>query len=110
MVVTGHSLGAGVAVLVAMYVRQYFSDVFCWAFSPPGGLAEPSVAHAAQSFCTSVALGKDWIPRLTLGSFEHLRDQMVGHFNLSSPPHIVSLLSDSCHPYTSLVRTSTSPG
>ena len=65
------------SVLVALYVRKYFKNVFCWAFSPPGGLAEPSVAEAAKSFCTTVALGKDWIPRLTLGSFEHLRDEMV---------------------------------
>ena len=77
VVVTGHSLGAGASVLVALYLRNYFRNVYCWAFSPPGGLAEPSVAEAARSFCTSVALGKDWIPRLTLGSFEHLRDEMV---------------------------------
>ena len=77
---TGHSLGAGASVLVALYLRNFFPNVFCWAFSPPGGLAEPSVAEAARSFCTTVALGKDWIPRLTLGSFESLRDEMVSSF------------------------------
>ena len=74
---TGHSLGAGASVLVALYLKNYFPNVYCWAFCPPGGLAEPTVAEAAKSFCTSVALGKDWIPRLTLGSFEQLRDEMV---------------------------------
>lgn len=49
----------------------------CWAFSPPGGVADPHVAEAAQDFCTSVVLGKDWIPRLTVGSFARLRDEMV---------------------------------
>lgn len=77
---TGHSLGAGAAVLVALYLRNYFPNVYCWAFCPPGGLAEPSVAEAAKTFCTSVAMGKDWIPRLTLKSFEHLRDEMVRIF------------------------------
>ena len=43
----------------------------------PGGLADPGVAEAARSFCTTVALGKDWIPRLSLASFEQLRDEMV---------------------------------
>ena len=85
---TGHSLGAGASVLVALYLRNYFKGVFCWAFSPPGGLAEPSVADAAQSFCTSVALGKDWIPRLTLASFEHLRDEMVRARNPEGNPMI----------------------
>lgn len=70
-------MGAGVAVLVALYLRKLFRGVLCWAFSPPGGLAEPALADAARSFCTSVAVGKDWIPRLTLASFEHLRDEMV---------------------------------
>ncbi len=51
--------------------------VKCWAFAPPGGLADPHVAEAAQEFCTSVVLGKDWIPRLTVHSFERLRDEMV---------------------------------
>lgn len=51
--------------------------VKCWAFAPPGGLADPHVAEAAQDFCTSVVLGKDWIPRLTVHSFERLRDEMV---------------------------------
>lgn len=37
------------------------------------------MAEAAQSFCTSVVMGKDWIPRLTVQSFERLRDEMVSH-------------------------------
>ena len=48
-----------------------------WAFEPPGGLAGPSIAKASRDFCTSVVLGKDWIPRLTLRTFENLRDEMV---------------------------------
>ena len=48
-----------------------------WAFEPPGGLAGPHLAEAVQDFATSVVLGKDWIPRLTLKTFERLRDEMV---------------------------------
>eukprot|EP00891_Asterochloris_glomerata_P009487 jgi/Astpho2/9487/fgenesh1_pg.00145_%23_78_t len=77
LVVTGHSLGAGAAVLVALYLRNFFPRVKCWAFSPPGGLADRNVSRAAQEFCTSVFLGKDWIPRLTVNSFERLRDEMI---------------------------------
>lgn len=39
------------------------------------------MADAAQEFCTSVFLGKDWIPRLTVHSFERLRDEMVSRQN-----------------------------
>lgn len=77
LVVTGHSLGAGASVLVALYLRNFFPKVKCWAFAPPGGLADPHVADAAKEFCTSVLLGKDWIPRLTVQSFERLRDEMI---------------------------------
>eukprot|EP00884_Botryococcus_braunii_P013120 jgi/Botrbrau1/21809/Bobra.0190s0029.1 len=77
LVVTGHSLGAGAAVLVSLYLRNFWPDLRCWAFSPPGGLADRNVAAASESFCTSVVVGKDWIPRLTLRSIENLRDDMV---------------------------------
>ena len=77
----------------------------CWAFAPPGGLADPHVAEAAQEFCTSVFLGKDWIPRLTVHSFERLRDEMVSSavmFAESSPCLPLHSL------YWSLYMTSTS--
>ena len=78
MVVTGHSLGAGASVLVSLYLRNYFQNVRCWAFEPPGGVGDPFIAEAVKGWCTSCVLGKDWIPRLTLATFERLRDEMVG--------------------------------
>ncbi|KAK9805494.1 hypothetical protein WJX72_001323 [[Myrmecia] bisecta] len=77
VVVTGHSLGAGAAILVGLYLRNFFDGTKVYAFSPPGGLADPRVADAVQEFCTSVLIGKDWIPRLTLATFERLRDEMI---------------------------------
>ena len=35
------------------------------------------VSRALQPLCTSTALGKDWIPRLSISSFERIRDDMV---------------------------------
>ncbi|KAK9802679.1 hypothetical protein WJX73_004994 [Symbiochloris irregularis] len=77
VVVTGHSLGAGAGVLVALYLNNYFQNVRCWAFEPPGGVADPYIAEAVRGWCTSCVLGKDWIPRLTLATFERLRDEMI---------------------------------
>ena len=77
VVTTGHSLGAGVAALVALYLRNFFPGTVAWAFEPPGGLADARLADAAQGCVTSVVLGKDWVPRLTLASFERLFDEMV---------------------------------
>ena len=117
LVVTGHSLGAGVAALLALRLQAVLRrrwrararagegrggggggsaprpatappspfaapaaappPVACWAFAPPGGLACPALASALAPLTTSVAAGKDWIPRLSLGAVERLRDDMV---------------------------------
>lgn len=36
LVVTGHSLGAGVAALVALKLRPRHPTLKCWSFAPPG--------------------------------------------------------------------------
>ena len=74
---TGHSLGAGAAALVACRLRARGRAATCWAFCPPGGLATPPLAAAADDFCTSVAVGKDVIPRLSLAALDKLLDGVV---------------------------------
>lgn len=36
--VTGHSLGAGTAALLAALLQRDYADIICFAFSPPGWL------------------------------------------------------------------------
>lgn len=38
LVITGHSLGAGVAALLAILLRHKYPDLRCFAFAPPGEL------------------------------------------------------------------------
>ena len=57
--VTGHSLGAGVAAIVALLLRRAWRDAHpdhaarlrCIALSPPGGLLSRGVAEA-RAACT----------------------------------------------------------
>jgi len=77
LVVTGHSLGAGAAALVALYAHNFFPRVKAWCYEPPGGLMTRTVSRALQPLCTSTALGKDIIPRLSVASFERMRDDMM---------------------------------
>lgn len=78
LVVTGHSLGAGCAFLIALYLRNGICPgVRCWAFSPPGGLASAPLGDAARAWCTTIVCGREWIPRLSARSFDRLRDDMV---------------------------------
>ncbi len=82
IVVTGHSLGAGAAALVALYIRSFYPKSRAWAFEPPGGLVDGQLARASSDCITSVVLGKDWVPRLSISSFERLRDEMVRAFTI----------------------------
>lgn len=77
LVVCGHSLGAGVAFLLSLRIRQFIPGLKCWSFSPPGGLATAELSAGAVDWCTSVICGKEIIPRLTLATFERARDEMV---------------------------------
>lgn len=45
------------------------------------------VSRALQPLCTSTALGKDWIPRLSVSSFERIRDDMVREAWVFILPH-----------------------
>ena len=36
LVVTGHSLGAGVAALVALKLKERYPSLYCWSFAAPG--------------------------------------------------------------------------
>ena len=52
-------------------------DRLIWLRAVAGGLVDGALARAATDCVTSVVLGKDWVPRLSLSSFERLRDEMV---------------------------------
>eukprot|EP00892_Ulva_mutabilis_P011439 jgi/Ulvmu1/8668/UM047_0006.1 len=93
LVITGHSLGAGIAAFAAMYLHAALpdTDVTAWCFSPPGWLMTPQLADWCRSFVTSVVINKDIVPRLTLTAVERLRDELVeaGVRCRRSKPHVV---------------------
>jgi Lipase (class 3) len=63
VVVTGHSLGAGIACFVGMHLRRVFFNVQVWCYSPPGWLMTRELAESTTSFVTSVVVNKDLVPR-----------------------------------------------
>ncbi|KAL4447467.1 hypothetical protein ABPG75_004686, partial [Micractinium tetrahymenae] len=91
-VVTGHSLGAAVATLLGMHLRQEFPEVKCWAFNPPGGLLSWELAQIAQSYCTSIVVGKDVISRLSFNTSKRVVDEMVVSLARCTRPKLLILL------------------
>lgn len=66
IVITGHSLGAGLAALLAMALRPELGDrISCWAYCPPGGLVSVEQAINMSGYVTSVLHGKDPVSRMT---------------------------------------------
>ena len=106
LVVTGHSLGAGVAALVTCRLRAAGRAADCWAFAPLV-LASQDLAAACTPFVTSVAVGKDAIPRLSLPTLNALLDGAVvalARCALPAPAAVAALACRRLWPPTTLER------
>ena len=78
LVFTGHSLGGGVAAVLALLLRADFPAATCVLFGPPGGLFDDVAARQLPpDACTSVVLGWDWIPRLSVSNAQRLRSACI---------------------------------
>ncbi|KAF4320487.1 hypothetical protein BBO99_00004122 [Phytophthora kernoviae] len=77
LVLTGHSLGAGTAVLLSVMLRPKYPQLRCFAFSPPGCTMSPGLASRCAAFTYSVVVGDDIIARSSLTSAEELRDNVL---------------------------------
>ena len=99
LVITGHSLGAGIAALLALILRKAWQgngvEIICSAFSPPGGLLSKRVAVAMGPWCTSVFVENDLVPTLGLAQVELLMDEVV-HALVFSPASKFALSTSAC--------------
>lgn len=77
LVTTGHSLGAGTAVLLAFLLRDAYPQVQCFSFGTPASCVDEAAALASRSFVTSMVLGSDIVGRLSLRSLALLREQIL---------------------------------
>jgi hypothetical protein len=75
--VTGHSLGAGAAVILTLLLRCEYRNARCLSFSPPGCTASAILADECSEWTTSYILDTDIIPRVSVESFEALRDETL---------------------------------
>jgi len=77
LVVTGHSLGAGAAATLGLLLKAAFPPLRAICFSPPGGLVDEALAESMDDYCTSVVVGEDLIPRLSVPAVFRLRDGVI---------------------------------
>ncbi|KAL5106095.1 Synaptotagmin-like protein 4 [Taenia crassiceps] len=77
LVVCGHSLGAGVASVLAFLLRKCYPEVKAYAYSPPLGLMSARMARYCKPFVVSIVLGCDIVPRLSIPTLNDLKWRLL---------------------------------
>ncbi|GMT37340.1 hypothetical protein PFISCL1PPCAC_28637, partial [Pristionchus fissidentatus] len=65
LVICGHSLGAGVASLLTLLLKQQYPLVRCYSFSPPGCVISANGQPEMETHVMSVVSGDDVVPRMS---------------------------------------------
>ncbi|EZG78727.1 lipase, partial [Gregarina niphandrodes] len=71
--VTGHSLGAGLAAMLAISLKLHYPDVKGWAYACPRCIGK-ELAEQSTNYITSVVYGRDCVPRLAVHTIHHIFD------------------------------------
>jgi sn1-specific diacylglycerol lipase len=82
--ITGHSLGAGVAAILALLLHSSFPSLKCLAFEPPGCVLSSGISQ--QDYIVSYVYGADLVPRLSVSSLESFRDDVLEMIARSKVP------------------------
>ena len=75
--IVGHSLGAGIGVILSLMLRGTYPTLRCICYSPPGGLLTWELAKQCSTFVNSFILDSDIVPRLSVNNVEYLRDEVL---------------------------------
>ena len=70
VVVTGHSLGSGIATVLGFLLRRKYPDTQVYAYAVVGGTLSPEAQKESEKFTYSVTAGDDVITRLSLISMQ----------------------------------------
>lgn len=77
LIVVGHSLGAGAAVLLAMLMKPAHPTLQCFAYGSPGSVLDENTSREVAPYVTSVVLGKDLVGSLSVKNLSDLREQVL---------------------------------
>lgn len=96
LVITGHSLGAGVTALLGWSyastayknsstnnaansspLNQALQRLVCFSFAPPSGLVSRTASNHLRRFLCSVFLGDDLVPRLSVAAMNMLKNELL---------------------------------
>jgi sn1-specific diacylglycerol lipase len=93
-VITGHSLGAGLAVLVGAKLRGQFPNLKVYAYATPSGLLSREAAKYTEQFAFTVVVGDDFVARINLESIESLKNGILETLDSCKLPKVLELRFD----------------
>lgn len=73
ILITGHSLGGGIATCLGLMLRPTHPDLEVLAFSAPGCTISSSLSETTAEFITCVATQDDWVPRTSVSTVLQLQ-------------------------------------
>ncbi|WKY03093.1 hypothetical protein Q1695_016414 [Nippostrongylus brasiliensis] len=73
LVVCGHSLGAGVASLLTLLLKQEHPEVRCFAFAPPGCVISENGLREMEQHVMGIVSGDDVVSRISYHAMHRLR-------------------------------------
>ena len=77
LILTGHSLGAGVSATLSLYLRRSFPNLKVWCIEPPGGVLSPKLAEITKAWTYSTVHHCDLFCRLSGPALLKLRSDMM---------------------------------
>ena len=77
LLLVGHSLGAGTCTILSFMLRAKFPSLRCINYCPPGCTLTEKMANECKLWCSTFVLDSDLVPRLSVDSMEHLRDEVL---------------------------------
>lgn len=77
LVVTGHSLGAGTAILLSLLLHDQYPSVRCYSLGTPASVLDERTSREVSTYIASLVLGNDLVCRLNFGALCELRHNIL---------------------------------
>ncbi|XP_017760821.1 PREDICTED: sn1-specific diacylglycerol lipase beta-like [Eufriesea mexicana] len=77
LMITGHSLGAGVGILLGFLLRPRYPSVKVYAFATPAGLLSRELVKLTEDFVLTIGVEDDMVMRMSIHSTENLRTSLL---------------------------------
>jgi sn1-specific diacylglycerol lipase len=77
LVLTGHSLGAGLAALVGAKLRSKYRDLKVYGYGSPSSMLTREAAKYTEQFAFSIIIGDDCFARISVEAAENLKNSIL---------------------------------